>query len=118
MGLDELAADAARGQNHRAAVVACAVHRDRQTDGPREIPLNPFQDSVEQLAVSAGGVGTARMEDGGGHGASHSLVITVATRSRPEIPSRVAMCPVRLTTIVSSVVAASVNNARTAALSQ
>ncbi len=78
--------------------------------------MDTFEDPVEQLVLGI----LARMELGGrAWCATHSSVMTVATRSKPEMPSRALIGPPSAATIiVSSVVAATANRARTAALSQ
>ncbi len=91
------------------------MHGDRQPDGVGEVVMDTFEDPIEQLVLGI----LARMELGGrAWCATHSSVMTVATRSKPEMPSRALIGPSAATIIVSSVVAATANRARTAALSQ
>ena len=103
----------AGGEPRHAAV--SGMHGDGERDGVGKVVLDPLEDAVEELAVGALLPG---MERRSGHGRCYPLVMTVATRSSPEMPSSVAMWPEGLTIMVSEVPAASEKSARTAALSQ
>jgi hypothetical protein len=96
--------------------VPLVVHSDGETEHVPKIGLGALQDALQQrhqLWVVRG------MEVWAGHtDPGQSTAVTVATRSRPEMPSRVVIGPCPGTMSVSLVVAATENNARTAALSQ
>ncbi len=116
--VDEFPADSP-GRQYFRDIAMPAVHRNREADGAGQIALHAFEDPVEELGRGRGfGGPVAWLEERSRHGLSHSFVTTVATRSNPEIPRSVLICPVCRTSMVSCVVAASANNARTAALSQ
>ena len=114
LGFDEFTADTRRSQYRIAAVLL--MHADGQPDGIGKIAVDALEDPLEELGRS--GV-SARLEGRHRHDdPPQSLVITVATLSSPDIPRSVLICPSGLTTIVSLVVAARENSARTAELSQ
>ena len=94
-------------------VIALVVDGDRQADRIEQIGLHALEDAVHechQLRV------LARLKVRRSH--DQSRVATVATRSSPEMLNSVMIGPVAGTISPSLVVAATANNARTAALSQ
>lgn len=113
LGIGEVSANAQRGEHRWVLVMALVVDRDHQPERIGQIGLHAFEDAVHQrheLRV------LTWLKVRRSHG--QSRVVTVATRSRPEMLSSVMMSPVAGTISPSLVVAATANNARTAALSQ
>jgi hypothetical protein len=113
LGPDEISADAQSRDHRWPLVVALVVHGDRQAERIEQIGLHAFEDPVHQcheLRV------LARLKVRRSH--DQSRVVTVATRSSPEMLNSVMIGPAAGTIRPSLVVAATVNNARTAALSQ
>jgi len=113
LGVDEISADAQRRDHRWLLVVALVVDGDRQAERVEQIGLHALEDPMHQrheLWVLAW-LKVRRSHD-------QSRVVTVATRSSPEMLNSVMIGPAVGTISPSLVVAATVNNARTAALSQ
>jgi hypothetical protein len=113
LGIDEFSADAHRCKHRWMLVVALVVHGDREAERIEQIGLHALEDPVHQrhkLRVLAW-LKVRRSHD-------QSRVVTVATRSSPEMLNSVMIDPVAGTISPSLVVAPTANNARTAALSQ
>ena len=113
LSFGDVGADTDGGEHGRHLVMALVVNGDRQADRIEVVELNPLEDPMQQRHQLRM---LARLKVGRGH--RQSRVTTVATRSRPEMFSSVMIVPVAGTINPSLVVAATANNARTAALSQ
>ena len=113
LGIGEVSANAQRSQHGRLLVMALVVDGDHQAERIEQIGLYALEDPMHQchqLRVLAW-LKVRRSHD-------QSRVATAATRSSPEMLSSVVIGPVAGTMRPSLVVAATANNARTAALSQ